>query len=143
METVYDKVGEAGVFYSTSDIKGYDAGLWLNENYPGEATTVVTEVPGTWFQVFSGKNVTAATDPLFERNLMAEAVLNLAYELQSPQTLLTGFGAKGDFTDETSVKINDLWEKVSFSSAAGDFLSYNDENGSYSYKNLSSLIRSV
>jgi hypothetical protein len=143
METVYNKIGEAGVFYSTSDIKGYDAGLWLNENYPGEATTVVTEVPGTWFQVFSGKNVTAATDPLVERNLMAEAVLNLAYELQNPQTLLTGFGAKGDFTDETSVKINDLWERVSFSSAAGDFLSYNDESGAYIFKNLSSLIRSV
>jgi hypothetical protein len=141
--TVYGKVGEAGVYYSTSDIKGYDAGVWLSEHYPSEAVTVVTEVPGTWFQVFSGKNVTAATDPVVQRNLMAESVLNLAYELESPQTLLTAYEAKGDITDETSVNINDVWNKVSFSSAAGDFISYNDENGVYVYKALSNLTRTI
>lgn len=143
METVYGKINEAGVYYSTSDIKGYDAGVWLNEHYPGEATTVVTEVPGTWFQVFSGKNVTAATDPVVQRNLMAESVLNLAYELESPQTLLTAYEAKGDFTDETSVQINNVWNRVSYSSAAGDFLSYNEENGVYVHTSLSNLTRTI
>ena len=141
--TVYGKIGEAGVYYSTSDVKGYDAGVWLNEHYPGEAVTVVTEVPGTWFQVFSGKNVTAATDPIVQRNLMAESVLNLAYELQNPQTLLTAYEAKGDITDETSVLVNDIWKRVSFSSAAGDFLFYNDENGVYVRAQLSNLMRTI
>ena len=143
METVYGKIIEAGVYYSTSDIKGYDAGVWLNEHYPGEANTVVTEVPGTWFQVFSGKNVTAATDPVVQRNQMAESVLNLAYELENPQTLLKGYEAKGDLSDETSVLINDVWNRVSFSSAAGDSLSYNDENGVYKEVKLSNLSRVI
>ena len=64
---VYGKIDEASVYYSTSDIKGYDAGLWLRNNYPGDATVVVTEIPGEWFQVFSGKNVTAATNPHSKR----------------------------------------------------------------------------
>jgi hypothetical protein len=141
--TVYGKVIEASVFYSTSDPKALDAGTWLKNNYPDDAAVVVTQVPGFWFQVFSGKNVTAATDPVVQRNLMAESVLNLAYELQNPQTLLTGYEAKGDVTDETSVLINDVWNQVSSSSAAGDFISYNDEHGAYKYTALSNFTRTM
>ncbi len=143
METVYGKITEAGAYYSRSDIKSYDAGTWLNEHFPGDANTVVTEVPGTWFQVFSGKNVTAATDPVVERNLMAESVLNLAYELESPQTLVNGYEAKGDLTDETYVDINDIWNRVAFSSASGDFISYNDKDGTYKETQLSNLTRTT
>jgi hypothetical protein len=140
--TVYGKIGEASVFYSTSDIKGYDAGVWLSDNYPGEATTVVTMVPGFWFQVFSGKNVIAATDPIIDRNLVSESVLALSYELEHPQTLLTAFEAKGDFSDETSISINDVWNRVSYSSAAGDFVSYT-ENGVDKHMALSNLTREI
>jgi asparagine N-glycosylation enzyme membrane subunit Stt3 len=142
-EIVYGKITEASVFYSTSDLKALEAGTWLKNNYPGNATVVVTQVPGFWFQVFSGKNVTAATDPVVQRNLMAESVLNLAYEMQNPQTLLTGYEAKGDVTDETSVLINDVWKQISSSSGAGDFISYNDANGVYKYTALSNFTRTM
>jgi hypothetical protein len=121
---VYGKIGEASVYYSTSDIKGYDAGVWLRNSFPYEATAVVTEVPGFWFQVFSGKSVIAATNPIIERNVISESVLDLSYELEHPQTLFRALEAKGDFTDETSVSINDVWNRVSYSSAGGDFISY-------------------
>ena len=58
-DTVYGKIKEAGVYYSTTDLKAMDAGLWLRENYPDNTSVVVTKVPGFWFQEFSGKNVTA------------------------------------------------------------------------------------
>ncbi len=41
--TVYGKIIEAGTYYSTSDLKAYDAGVWLKTNFPEEATVVVTE----------------------------------------------------------------------------------------------------
>jgi hypothetical protein len=140
--TVYGKITEASVFYSTSDLKGCDAGVWLSQNYPGEATVVDTMVPGFWFQVFSGKNVIAATDPIIERNLVSETVLALSYELEHPQTLLTAFEAKGDISDETSVSVNDVWNRVSYSSGAGDFISYTI-NGVDKYMALSNFTRTM
>jgi hypothetical protein len=140
---VYGRITEASVFYSTSDLKALEAGTWLKNIYPGNATVVVTQVPGFWFQVFSGKNVIAKTDPIVERNLASESILALSYELEHPQTLFTAFEAKGDFTDETSVRVNDVWNRVSYSSAAGDFLSYNDGNGTYVYVPLSNLTRTI
>ena len=53
---VYGKILEGSVFYSTSDVKGFDAALWLKENYPEPANVVVTEVPGSWFGIFSDKS---------------------------------------------------------------------------------------
>ena len=32
---VYGKIMQFSVFYSTTDIKAYDAGVWLEQNYPG------------------------------------------------------------------------------------------------------------
>jgi hypothetical protein len=65
--TVYGKINEASVYYSTTDIKAYEAGVWLAANYPGNSTVVVTEIPGFWFQEFSGKNVTAQTDHVVQK----------------------------------------------------------------------------
>src|SRR5665648_11311 len=63
-DIVYGRIMEASVYYSTTDLKAYDAGVWLRSNYPENSTVVVTEVPGFWFQEFSGKSVIAQTDPI-------------------------------------------------------------------------------
>jgi hypothetical protein len=129
--TVYGKIMEGSVYYSTSDIKAYDAGVWLRNNFPDETTVVVTEVPGFWFRIFSGKNVTAATDPVVERNVVSEAVLDLSYELEHPLTLVRAYDmTKGDVSDENYVSINDVWHMVSYSAADGNFISYS-ANGVY------------
>jgi len=44
--------------------------------------------------------VIAQTDPTVERNEIAEAVLGLSDEIQTPQTLLRAYQAKGDITSE-------------------------------------------
>jgi hypothetical protein len=123
-DVLYGKIQEAGVYYSTTDIKAMDAGLWLKDNYPNYTVVVSTEVPGFWFQEFSGKNVTAQTDPTVQRMEIAEAVLSLSYELEHNQTMLKAYQAKGDTLNEYYVSMNQVWERVSFSSGSGDFLYY-------------------
>jgi hypothetical protein len=141
-DTVYGRIIEASVYYSTSDIKAYDAGVWLSQNYPNNATAVVSEVPGFWFSTFSGKNIIAQTDPTVQRMEIAESVLSLSYEIQDPQNLLKAYEAKGIITDENYVSIDQVWHRVSDSSMAGDFLSFTQEGANYRFP-LSDLIRTI
>jgi hypothetical protein len=140
--TVYGKIMEGSVYYSTSDVKAYDAGVWLSNNFPGNATVVVTEVPGYWFSLFSGKNVIAETDPVVERNVIAESVLQLSYEIENPQTLIRAYESKGDISDENYISINGVWNRVAYSSADGDFISYS-VNGVDKKTALSSFSREI
>jgi hypothetical protein len=139
---VYGKIMEASVYYSTSDLKAYDAGVWLKNNFPDETTVVVTEVPGFWFRIFSGKTVIAETDPIIQRNEVAESVLELSYELEQPQTLIRAYEAKGGVSDENYVSINNVWNKVSSTGGDGNFISYS-VNGVNKKLVLSSLSRAI
>ena len=129
--TVYGKINEASVYYSTTDIKAYEAGVWLAANYPGNSTVVVTEIPGFWFQEFSGKNVTAQTDHVVQRNELAESVLSLSYEIEHPQTLIRAYQALGDIADETYVSFDQVWNRITFTSEAGDYILYSVNGSNY------------
>ena len=141
-DTVYGKIMEASVYYSTTDIKAYDAGVWLRDNYPDNSTVVVTEVPGFWFQEFSDKNVIAQTNPIIERNKIAESVLSLSYEIEHPQTLMKAYEAKGDISDENYVSLNNVWNRVSYSSANGNFLLFTQNGTDYKLP-LSNLSKQI
>lgn len=141
-DTVYSKIMQASVYYSTTDSKAFEAGQWLSQNYPGNSTVVVTQVPGSWFSSFSGKNVIAQTDPTVERNQIAESVLSLSDEIQTPQTLLRAYQAKGDITDENSVSINQVWYRDSYSSCAGNFITFTQNNTTYEF-NLKDFSRTI
>ena len=132
-DTLYGKIIDASVYYSTTDTKALDAGVWLNQNYPNNATAVVTEVPGFWFSTFSGKNIIAQTDPTVQRTEIAESVLSLSYEIQDPQNLLRAYEAKGLITDENYVSINQVWYQVSSSSTAGDFISFTQNAQNFTF----------
>lgn len=122
--TVYGKIMEASVFYSTTDVKALDVGVWIKNNYPENINVTCTEIPGFWLQVFSGKDVIAQTDLAVQRMEAAEAVLTLSYELEHSQTLVKAYQAKGDILDEKYVSLDEVWSKVTFSSGSGDFLLY-------------------
>ena len=139
---VYGKIMQASVFYSTTDIKALDAGVWLRQNYPGDATVVDTEVPGSWFSTFSGKNVIAQTSAAEGSNAIAESVLSLSYEIQSPQTLEKAYEANGYIYYENYVSIDQVWYRVFYSSTAGDFISFNQNGTNYDFA-LSDLSREV
>jgi hypothetical protein len=140
--TVYGKIMEGSVYYSTSDVKAYDAGVWLRDHYPDNSTVVVTEVPGFWFQEFSGKNVIAQTNPIVERNEIAESVLSLSYEIEHPQTLMRAYEAKGDISDEYYVSLDYVWNRVSYSSGTGNFLLFTQDGTDYKLP-LSNLSKQV
>ncbi len=134
---------EASVFYSTTDLKAYDAGVWLRSNYPEfNGNVTVTEVPGFWFQEFSGKSVIAQTDHTVQRNEIAESVLSLSYEVEHPNTLIRGYEAKGDIAEETYVSIDQVWSRISFVSGTGDLLAYTVNGTDYELK-LSSLSKQL
>jgi hypothetical protein len=57
--------------------------------------------------------------------VVSEAVLDLAYELEHPLTLVRAYDmTKGDVSDENYVSINDVWRMVSFSAADGNKILY-------------------
>jgi hypothetical protein len=141
-DTVYGKILEAANYYSTTDIKAYDAGVWLRNNYPENDTVVVTRAPGFWFQEFSDKSVIAQTDPIVGTNEIAEAVLSLSYELENPQTLVKAYEAKGDISDENYVSLNNVWNRVSYSSANGNFLNFTQDGVNYQLQ-LSELSKQI
>ena len=64
----------------------------------------------------------ASTDPVVQRNEITEAVLDLSYEIEQPLTLLRATSY------ESYVSINDVWNRVSYTSGDGDFVLYT-ENG--------------
>lgn len=154
--TVYGKILEAGTYYSTSDLKAYDAGVWLKNNFPERATVVVTKVPGFWFRMFSDKVVIAATDPVVERNQIAESVLELSYELECsrtelniersttvPLSMVRAYESKGDISDENYVSISGVWERVAFTAADGDYISYRQNGVEHTRIWLSTFAREI
>jgi len=141
--TVSDKINESAYFYSTSDANGYNAALWLKEHFPdATANVTVTEKPGSWFGIYSGKFVIAETNPVFERNIVAESILDLSYEIAHPLTLVRGYVAKGYTSDETYVLMSGVWRRVSSLSEQAVFLNFT-ENGVAQRFNLSSLSREI
>src|SRR5208283_5018052 len=137
-DTVYGKIIQASVFYSTTDVKALDAGIWLQQNYPNNATVVDTEIPGFWFSAFSGKNVIAQTSATVETNDVAWSVLSLSYNIQDPQNLFRAYEAYGNTFFESYISINGIWYQVLSSSTAGDFISFtqNGKNYNFPFTNL-------
>jgi hypothetical protein len=137
-DTVYGKIIQASVFYSTTDVKALDAGIWLQQNYPNNATVVDTEIPGFWFSAFSGKNVIAQTSATVETNDVAWSVLSLSYDIQDPQNLFRAYEAYGNTFFESYISINGIWYQVLSSSTAGDFISFtqNGKNYNFPFTNL-------
>ena len=140
--TVYGKIMEGSVYYSTSDIKAFDAGIWLRDYYPENQTVVVTQVPGFWFQEYSGKPVIAQTDLTVQRNEIAESVLSLSYEIEHPQTLVKAYEAKGAISDENYVSLDHIWDRVSYCSGDGNQLLYTQDGVDFRLW-LSSLSKQV
>jgi len=139
---VYGKIMESSVYYSTSDIKAYEAGMWLRDFCSDDVAVVTTEIPGSWLDLFSGKSVIAAIDTASGRNDAAETVLDLAYELENPLSLVRSYDFRGDISDETHVSIDHIWYRGSYSSGDGSFVTYS-VNGIDKQFALSNLNREI
>ncbi|MCW4045812.1 MAG: hypothetical protein NWE94_09895 [Candidatus Bathyarchaeota archaeon] len=136
------RINESFYYYSTTDMAGYNAAVWLRENFPDAANVTATEKPGSWFGLYSGKFTIAATNPIIDRNIVAESVLDLSYEIEHPLTMIRAYSAKGNISDENHVSINNVWRRVSYLSAAGIFLNFTENNRAH-YSALSNLNREI
>jgi len=142
-QTISGKINGSAYDYSACDVNGYNAAVWLKENFPDATINVaVTKKPGSWFGVYSGKFVIAETDPVVEWSKEAESILDLSYEIEHPLTLVRGYMAKGYTSDENYVLMSGVWRRVSSLSEQAVFLSFT-ENGVAQRFNLSSLSRDI
>ncbi len=141
-QTIGDRINQGVSFYSISDVKAYDAAAWLKQNYPGTTTVVVTEKPGLWFGMYSGIMVIAETEPVFERNVVAESVLDMSYEIEQPITLVRALEAKDVISDELCVSIDSVWQRASYLSERQVFLAFTQNSVTYNLP-LSSLNRNI
>lgn len=143
-QTVTGRIEEATEFYSFSDVSAYQAGNWIKQNSPDiYAKVVVTESPGQWFGVYSGREVIAETDPVVQWNEKAECVLDLSYDLEHPLTMVRAYEAKGNIADESYVSTNMVWRLVAYSPEDNAFVSYRDQNDLMHSFALSSLNRTL
>jgi hypothetical protein len=74
-------------FYERASIASYNSGLWLNRHSNPDGTVIVPRSPGSWFYLFTDHQVMEETDPLFSRNVVAEAVLYSFFEMDNGITL--------------------------------------------------------
>ena len=136
------RIPETSAYYSTTDTEALNAGVWLHQNYPNDATVVDTQVPGSWFADFSQKTVFAQTDPTVERNALAESVLGLSYDIQDPQNLLRTFEEMGDTSDANYISFNQVWQHVSSSNMTINYLAF-VKNGTQYQLPLTSFNRQI
>jgi len=141
------KISEATAYYSYMDLPGYQASLWLKNHYPSESTVIVTERPGLFFGLFSGKSALIAPNSVIKGSAMTEnvavTVLNLAYEMENPITLLRISEARIPYElDQYSVLVHNIWERASFLHYEESSLSYT-KNGKRFFMRLSDLSRKI
>lgn len=142
VDNTYNRIILAAKHNATSDLDAYEAAVWLNQSYSNSSTVVVTQKPGDWFGIFSGKPVISQTLDWVGRTPIADSVLSLDYELQGTQTMAKAYEINNQITDELYVLINLIWERVSFSSTDADFLSFalNGVNHRYALSDMKRTI---
>jgi len=137
-------VGGVADYYSTSDVAAYQAGTWINQNFPDPAMKgVATEKPGNWLADYTGRTVFAQTDPLVDWNVNAECVLAMSYEFENPLTMTRVYEANSNTTDETYITVDMVWQKAVTSLLANSYFSFRNPDGTGESFPLSSLNRSV
>ncbi|MBC7131132.1 hypothetical protein H5T51_07985, partial [Candidatus Bathyarchaeota archaeon] len=138
-----DKLSEAVSYYSYISEPFHQGALWLRGNYPENTTIVVTEKPGLFFGMASGKYAIMETNPTIERTPLAEATLNLAYELESPITLFQVFEASMPYElDRYNVLVHGVWKRASFLYSEENTVCYT-VNGKQLTVKLSDLPRKI
>jgi hypothetical protein len=144
LKTVNDKLGEATVFYNSSDPAAYQVSMWLKDHNPEPTANVtVSQYPGHWFWTYTEMNVTTETNPVIEWNAKAESVLDFDYELVHPLTMERFYEAKTGVSDENWVQTNNVWQRITFFPLDNAMVTFRDQNDSLQTVQLSSLSRDI
>ena len=129
------KIYEAIGYYSYLNPQSYDAGFWLKTAYPYEASILIAEKPGSFFEIVSGKSAIIEFNPLVQREDVAETVLNLAYEVEHPFTLFRVYEIRMPYElEQYNVLIHGVWNRAAFLFDDETFLSYTKDGKEFSAK---------
>ncbi len=101
-------------FYGVSGITGYDAGKWLKSFSVPDGVVVVSEKPGAWLGAVSDHMTIEEENPRFGgRNVVAEAVLYLFYEMENTRTLSREYAFGDAISGQVMyVSVYNTWMKV-------------------------------
>lgn len=129
------KICEAVGYYSYLNPQSYNAGSWLKNNYPAEANITVSEKPGYFFEIVSGKSTIIELNPLVQRAAIAETVLNLAYEVEHSFTIFRVYEVRMPYElEQYNVLIHNVWNRAAFLFDEETFLSYTKNGKEFSVK---------
>lgn len=137
------KVCEAVDYYSYLNPQSYNAGVWLKNAYPYEAKLIVSEKPGLFFEILSGKPAIMETSPIVQREAVAEVILTMAYEVEHPLTLFRVYEFPMPYErDQYNVLINNIWRRAVFLFDEETSVSYTRDGRPFSIK-ISDLERRI
>lgn len=99
--------------YEVSGIASYNAGKWLKQYSISDGAVVVSEKPGTWLHAISDHKTIEETNPLLGRNVVAEAVLYLFYEMENTRTLTREYTSGDSISGQVMyVSVYNAWTKA-------------------------------
>lgn len=137
------KICEATDYYSYLDAQSHNVGIWLKDAYPYDANLVVSEKPGLFSEIVSGKSAIMETSPIIQREPVAEIILNLAYEVELPLTLFRVYEEPMPYElDQYNVLIHGIWRRATFLFNEETTISYTNGGKTFSMK-ISDLERKI
>lgn len=99
-------------YYERASIASYNSGIWVKEHSIPDGTVIASRSPGSWFYIFSEHSTMEETDPLYSRNLVAEAVLYSFYEMENTHTLTREYSQESsDDGQSIYVSVYNIWTK--------------------------------
>jgi hypothetical protein len=131
-------------YYEVSGIAGYDAGKWLKHYSISDDTVVVSEKPGTWLGVISDHKTIEETNPLLGRNVVAEALLYLFYEMENTRTLTREYTAGYLISGQGMyVSVYNTWIKALSIPDNHVYVNYTDVHGKSTIVSLSETNKKI
>ena len=131
-------------YYEVTGIAGYNSGKWLKQYSISDGAVVVSEKPGTWFHVISDHKTIEETNPLFGRNVVAEAVLYLFYEMENTLTLTREYTSGDSISGQVMyVSVYNAWTKALSIPDNYVYVNYTDIHGKSAVVSLSETAKKI
>ena len=131
-------------FYERATIPSLHSGLWVKQYSTVEDTMVVPRSPGSWFTVFSERMTMEETDPLYSRNVVAEAVLYSFYEMENSRTLTQLYKLENpNAGQQFYVSVYNIWTEVFTMPNGFVYVIYTNNAGEWVYIPLSETVETI
>ena len=127
-------------FYKTLGIASYNACEWLGQySISDDSEVVVSQKPGNWLHLISDhKTIEEKWSPVLGRNVAADAVLYLFYEMDNTRTLTREYLSDGSLSGQAlCLSIYNTWEKVLSIFDSKVYVIYMDTDGKEAVVSLS------